>query len=59
MEALEHRFENSDVLSYYVPVSQFKEKLDAAEFARALKDVQNIFHKYHTFDVIVGSFNGL
>ena len=48
MEALEQRFENSDVLSYYVPVSQFKEKLDAAEFARALKDVHSRFHKYHT-----------
>ena len=47
LEALEHRYENSDILSYYVPVSQFKEKLDASEFARALKDVHSTFQKHH------------
>ena len=58
LETLEHRYENSDALSYYVPVSQFEEKLDASEFARALKDVHSTFQKHHSFDLVMSSFNG-
>ena len=39
MEALLHRFGESNVLNYTVPPHQFQEKLDASEFAQTLKNM--------------------
>ena len=47
----------SDILNYFVPASQFQEKLDASEFTRALIDVHFTFQKYCSFDLIIISFN--
>ena len=42
MEALVHRFESSDIFSDFEFDSHFKEKLDAADFARCFKDIHSI-----------------